>query len=125
MNISDREECLDGIETLEVLMREFIEVTDADESMASAQHAVKALNGLHHARQAILAAGEPDYLEDRDRELIEQRAEEIHAIVDAINELEEMDGDDIDEARQSLQNHLYRVMYREYVPDQPPQLDEA
>lgn len=27
MNISDREECLDGIETFDELMREFIEAT--------------------------------------------------------------------------------------------------
>lgn len=125
MNISDPEDCLDGIETLEQLMREYVEVTDSDESLAAAQHAMKALNGLHHARQAILAVSDVEYLEDRKRELIEQRAEEIHAIVDALNELEDMEGDDIDEARQSLQNHLFRVMYREYVPDRPPQLDDA
>ena len=120
MDTSDREDCFDRIVTLKELMREFVEATDATESMASVQHAMKALNGLHHARPAIVAAGEPDYLEDRDRELIKERPDGIPAIVEAINELE-----DINEAYESLQDHLHQVMHRGYVPDHPPQLDDA
>jgi len=68
-------------------------------------------------------AGDPEYLTDREREVIEERAEEIHTIVTVINELDDVDGEDISEARESLQDHLHRVMYREYIPDEPPQLD--
>jgi len=73
MNRSDSESLLDGIDTLEDVMYEFVDTADESDVVA-VRHAIEALNGLHHARQAVVAIRDPEHLDDRDRREVRERA---------------------------------------------------
>lgn len=74
--------------------------------MVAVRHAVEALNGLHHARQAVLAIHDPEHLGDRDRLEVRERARELCDVVESIEELEAQDDESVDDTIKSLEEYL-------------------